>query len=136
MVADFRPGTKLRLKLRLEDFGIDPPPASWFTGQNGVEAGAVLVTPPGALRGSNNVKALFHLAGLQGEPGYGYQPVRDYPNCLRRALREVERYNLFVLEVVGAWIDRSVPGPRTLHHQGRGRFMVAGRTLRLPSKMK
>lgn len=38
MVADFRPGTKLRLKLRLEDFGIDPPPASWFTGQNGVEA--------------------------------------------------------------------------------------------------
>ena len=50
--------------------------------------------------------------------------------------REVERYNLFVLEVVGAWIDRSVPGPRTLHHQGRGRFMVAGRTLRLPSKMK
>lgn len=50
--------------------------------------------------------------------------------------REVERYNLFVLEVVGAWIDRSVPSPRTLHHQGRGRLMVAGRTLRLPSKMK
>lgn len=72
-------------------------------GQNGVEAGAVLVTPPGALRGSNNVKALFHLAGLQGEPGYGYQPVRDYPNCLRRALREVERYNDSIATVVPLW---------------------------------
>ena len=50
--------------------------------------------------------------------------------------REVERYNLFVLEVVRAWIDRAVRTPRTLHHQGRGRFMIAGRTLRLPSKMK
>ncbi|MFO1402367.1 MAG: flavin reductase family protein [Steroidobacteraceae bacterium] len=50
--------------------------------------------------------------------------------------RNVERYNMFVLEVVQAWIDRAVRGPRTLHHQGRGRFMVAGRTLRLPSRMK
>ncbi len=50
--------------------------------------------------------------------------------------RNVERYNMFVLEVVKAWIDRAVRQPRTLHHQGRGRFMIAGRTLRLPSKMK
>jgi flavin reductase (DIM6/NTAB) family NADH-FMN oxidoreductase RutF len=50
--------------------------------------------------------------------------------------RNVERYNMFVLEVVRAWLDRGVRHPRTLHHQGRGRFMVAGRTLRLPSKMK
>jgi flavin reductase (DIM6/NTAB) family NADH-FMN oxidoreductase RutF len=50
--------------------------------------------------------------------------------------RNVERYNMFVLEVVQAWIDRAVRQPRTLHHQGRGRFMIAGATLRLPSKMK
>ena len=66
-------------------------------------AGRRSPAPPGALRGSNNVKALFHLAGLQGEPGYGYQPVRDYPNCLRRALREVERYNDSIATVVPLW---------------------------------
>jgi len=48
----------------------------------------------------------------------------------------VRRYNLFVLEVVQAWIDRSVRRPRTIHHMGYGRFMVAGDVLRLPSRMK
>jgi flavin reductase (DIM6/NTAB) family NADH-FMN oxidoreductase RutF len=50
--------------------------------------------------------------------------------------RNVERYNMFVLQVVRAWLDRAVRAPRTIHHQGRGRFVVAGRTLRLRSKMK
>ena len=48
----------------------------------------------------------------------------------------VTRYNLFVLEVVKAWIDPSRKNPRTLHHRGRGVFMVAGRTIRLPSRKK
>ena len=26
--------------------------------------------------------------------------------------------------------------PRTLHHRGRGSFMVAGETIKLPSRMK
>jgi flavin reductase (DIM6/NTAB) family NADH-FMN oxidoreductase RutF len=50
--------------------------------------------------------------------------------------RGVNRYGLFVLEVVAAWIDPARHDPRTLHHRGRGRFMVAGETIRLPSKMK
>ncbi|OIR16231.1 flavoredoxin [mine drainage metagenome] len=49
--------------------------------------------------------------------------------------RMVNKYNFFVLEVVKAWIDPSVKNPRTLHHRGKGIFMVAGDTLRLPSKM-
>ena len=48
----------------------------------------------------------------------------------------VNKYNFFVLEVVKAWIDPKVRAPRTLHHRGRGEFMVAGRTLRLPSRAK
>jgi flavin reductase (DIM6/NTAB) family NADH-FMN oxidoreductase RutF len=48
----------------------------------------------------------------------------------------VARYGLFVLEVVKAWIDPSVKLPRTIHHRGRGEFMVAGRTIKLKSKMK
>ena len=47
--------------------------------------------------------------------------------------RMVAKYGLFVLEVVRAWIDPSQKNPRTLHHRGWGRFMVAGRTIALPS---
>lgn len=46
------------------------------------------------------------------------------------------KYNMFILVVVKAWIDPAVKNPRTLHHRGRGEFMVAGETIRLPSKMK
>ena len=48
----------------------------------------------------------------------------------------VAKYNFFVLEVVKAWIDPARKSPRTIHHRGRGVFMVAGRTLKLPSRMK
>ena len=50
--------------------------------------------------------------------------------------RAVNRYCLFVLEVVKAWIDPAQMRPRTIHHLGEGAFMVAGRTIKLPSKMK
>jgi flavin reductase (DIM6/NTAB) family NADH-FMN oxidoreductase RutF len=48
--------------------------------------------------------------------------------------RLVPRFNLFVLEVVQAWIDPSQKRPRTLHHHGHGTFVVDGPTLRLPSR--
>ena len=50
--------------------------------------------------------------------------------------RMVNRYGLFVLEVVKAWIDPRRKGARTLHHRGWGSFMVAGETIRLPSRMR
>ena len=48
----------------------------------------------------------------------------------------VNKYCMFVLEVVKAWIDRDVKNPRTLHHLGHGNFMVAGERIKLKSKMK
>ncbi|MDP4261409.1 MAG: flavin reductase family protein [Bacteroidota bacterium] len=48
----------------------------------------------------------------------------------------VSKYNFFVLEVIKAWIDPAIKHPQTIHHQGKGVFMVAGKTIRLPSKMK
>ena len=48
----------------------------------------------------------------------------------------VHKYNIFILEVVKAWIDRSKKHPPTIHHCGRGNFMISGRTIKLPSKMK
>ncbi len=50
--------------------------------------------------------------------------------------RMVRRYGLFVLEVLKAWIDPARKRPRTIHHLGRGRFMVAGRTFQLASAKK
>ncbi len=50
--------------------------------------------------------------------------------------RLAAKYCFFVLEVVQAWIDPSVKDPRTIHHRGKGAFMVAGRTIKLPSRMR
>ena len=46
------------------------------------------------------------------------------------------KYNFFVLEVLQAWIDSARKDPRTLYHLGKGRFVVDGRPITLPSRMK
>jgi flavin reductase (DIM6/NTAB) family NADH-FMN oxidoreductase RutF len=56
--------------------------------------------------------------------------------CTVADTRLMNRYNFFVLEVKKAWIDPACKVPRTLHHRGRGVFMVAGETITLPSKKK
>jgi len=55
--------------------------------------------------------------------------------CRVADTRMVNKYNFFVLEVVGAWLDAAVKAPRMLHHRGRGVFAVDGGTIRLPSRM-
>ena len=56
--------------------------------------------------------------------------------CRVADTRMVARYCFFVLEVIKAWKDPAVKHPRTIHHLGRGSFMVAGETIKLRSKMK
>jgi flavin reductase (DIM6/NTAB) family NADH-FMN oxidoreductase RutF len=51
-------------------------------------------------------------------------------------MRMVPRYCFFVLEVVNAWIDPAVKNPQTMHHLGWGSFMLAGKRIRLPSRMR
>jgi flavin reductase (DIM6/NTAB) family NADH-FMN oxidoreductase RutF len=48
----------------------------------------------------------------------------------------VKRYNLFILEVVKAWIDPAQKNPKTLHHRGYGAFVVDGAAIKLKSKMR
>ncbi len=48
----------------------------------------------------------------------------------------VGKYSLFVLEVVKAWIDPTWREARTIHHRGYGKFMVAGETVKLRSRMR
>ena len=50
--------------------------------------------------------------------------------------RMVNAYNFFVLEVLKAWVERSVENTKFIHHRGRGEFAVDGEIIRLPSKMK
>lgn len=53
--------------------------------------------------------------------------------CRVADTRLVNKYNLFVLEVVGAWTDPKQKNPKTIHHRGCGTFAVDGRTIRLKS---
>jgi flavin reductase (DIM6/NTAB) family NADH-FMN oxidoreductase RutF len=50
--------------------------------------------------------------------------------------RLVNKYNLFVLEVLKAWTDPGQPNPKTIHHRGYGKFAVDGAVIRLKSKMR
>ena len=56
--------------------------------------------------------------------------------CRVADTRMVASYCLFIVEVVKAWVDPAVKNPRTIHHLGRGNFMVAGEKIKLKSKMK
>ena len=83
----------------------------------------------------------FKTFGLtQSPPSCIKAPLIDecYANLECKAVdrKMVVKYNLFILEVLKAWIDPTSKDPRTIHHRGRGAFMVAGETFKLPSKMK
>jgi flavin reductase (DIM6/NTAB) family NADH-FMN oxidoreductase RutF len=83
----------------------------------------------------------FHAFGLTPQPATLVAApliAECYANleCRIADTRMVNRYNFFVLEVVKAWIDPAIRDPRTLHHRGRGAFMTAGETIKLPSRMK
>ncbi len=82
--------------------------------------------------------AAFGLTALAAQLVEAPRIAECYANLECRVVdtRLVNRYNFFVLEVVKAWLDRSHTEPRTLHHRGNGLFMVAGPTLKLPSRMK
>ena len=83
----------------------------------------------------------FETFGLTSQPAarVGAPLIAEcYANLECRVVdtRMVRSYCMFVLEVVKAWIDPTLKNPRTLHHLGRGNFMVAGERIKLKSKMK
>ena len=47
----------------------------------------------------------------------------------------VNKFNLFVLEVLKAWSDPAQKNPKTIHHRGYGSFAVDGKTIKLKSRM-
>ncbi len=83
----------------------------------------------------------FDAFGLTPRPARRVQPPlieECFANLECRAVdtRMVNRYDLFILEVVQAWRDPAQVDPKTIHHQGYGVFAVDGRRIRLPSRMR
>jgi flavin reductase (DIM6/NTAB) family NADH-FMN oxidoreductase RutF len=56
------------------------------------------------------------------------------PGRLRSLTRLVNKYNIFILEVLKAWIDPAQKNPKTIHHRGYGKFAVDGEIIKLKSK--
>ncbi len=59
----------------------------------GVEPGTVILTSPGALKRSNGVKIIAHVAAHHGEPGKGYQLIKSYAACVTNSLDAIDAYN-------------------------------------------
>jgi flavin reductase (DIM6/NTAB) family NADH-FMN oxidoreductase RutF len=50
--------------------------------------------------------------------------------------RLVKKYNLFILEVLQAWIDPKQKNPKTIHHRGFGTFALDGEIIKIKSNMR
>lgn len=48
----------------------------------------------------------------------------------------VDKYGLFILEVLKAWTDPKQKHAKTIHHHGYGAFVVDGETISLKSRMR
>jgi flavin reductase (DIM6/NTAB) family NADH-FMN oxidoreductase RutF len=83
----------------------------------------------------------FAAFGLTAAPAARVKPplvVECFANleCKVADTRMVNAYNLFILEVVKAWIDPARKNAKTIHHRGYGKFVVDGAALRLKSGMR
>jgi flavin reductase (DIM6/NTAB) family NADH-FMN oxidoreductase RutF len=56
--------------------------------------------------------------------------------CKVTDTRLVNKYNLFILEVLKAWRDPMQVNAKTIHHRGYGTFVVDGQTIKLNSRMR
>jgi flavin reductase (DIM6/NTAB) family NADH-FMN oxidoreductase RutF len=83
----------------------------------------------------------FQTFGLMAKPAVRVAPpliAECFANleCKVIDTRLVGSHNLFILEVVEAWVDPAQRRPKTIHHHGYGKFVIDGPTIRLKSKMR
>jgi flavin reductase (DIM6/NTAB) family NADH-FMN oxidoreductase RutF len=79
----------------------------------------------------------FHLTPKKAEHVSAPLVAECFANIECRVVdtRLVNRYCLFMLEGLKAWLDPGQKNPKTIHHQGFGRFIIDGETIELKSKM-
>lgn len=77
----------------------------------------------------------FHLNAKKAETVSAPLVAECFANieCKVVDTRLVNKYCLFVLQGTKAWIDPRNKDPKTIHHQGFGRFTVDGETIELKS---
>jgi flavin reductase (DIM6/NTAB) family NADH-FMN oxidoreductase RutF len=51
-------------------------------------------------------------------------------------MKMATKYNIFILEVLKAWITTAKKSQRTIHHNGNGVFTVDGKVIKVASKKK
>lgn len=56
--------------------------------------------------------------------------------CIVIDMKMVTKYNIFIVEVVKAWITPSKKRARTIHHCGNGVFIVDGKVIKLPFRSR
>lgn len=80
----------------------------------------------------------FHLSPLPASQVKAALIDECYANleCKVVDMKMVAKYNIFILEVLKAWITPSKRRPRTIHHCGEGFFTVDGKMIKLASKKK
>jgi flavin reductase (DIM6/NTAB) family NADH-FMN oxidoreductase RutF len=83
----------------------------------------------------------FAVFGLTAAPAERVKPplvAECFANleCKAADTRMVKSHNLFILEVLNAWIDPAQKNSKTIHHRGYGNFVVDGAAIRLKSKMR
>jgi flavin reductase (DIM6/NTAB) family NADH-FMN oxidoreductase RutF len=78
----------------------------------------------------------FHLTSAPAERIAAPLVAECFANLECRVVdtRLLNKFNLFILEVVKAWTDPAQKHPRTIHHQGYGKFAVDGEIIRLKSR--
>jgi flavin reductase (DIM6/NTAB) family NADH-FMN oxidoreductase RutF len=54
--------------------------------------------------------------------------------CIVSDSTQVNKYNLFIFEVIYASIALRPKNPKTIHYRGKGHFMIAGKTLSFPKQ--
>ncbi len=97
-----------------------------------LEPGPV-VLPTTAQNGQSNIVAMSWHMMMEFEPPLIAECFANL-ECRVSDTRMVNAYNLFILEVVKAWVDPVQKKPKTQHHQGYGAFAVDGETIKVRSK--
>ena len=101
-------------------------------------AGLADLLPPDAAREARAIDT-----AIERFAAFGYERVKPpligecFANleCQAVDTRLVNKFGLFVLQVVKSWIDPAQINPKTIHHRGFGEFVVDGETITLKSRM-
>ena len=65
-----------------------------------VEGGTVLVTGAGELERTHNVKKIFHVASVRGQPQVGYRPIDNIGLCVENSLAKADSAEIKQLKLI------------------------------------